>query len=82
MNDSPRTGRERNHPIRILDGYEVALRGLLAHHHRALPIVEALQAEHPELTAGLLGEMLSCDPEHAISSLIKLKEAVERKEAS
>lgn len=70
--------RPRDHPIRVLDGYELALLGLDAHQERARPVVEALQAQHPELTAELLGDMLACDAAHLIELVRRLKDALER----
>ncbi|MDQ6900078.1 MAG: hypothetical protein M3072_11315 [Candidatus Dormibacteraeota bacterium] len=64
--------------LRILDGLEVALRGLQANLQRATPVIERLQQQHSELTAILFSQLEDCEPEEAIAAVLAFKAAIER----
>jgi hypothetical protein len=63
--------------LRLLDGLEVALRGLQASLQRAIPVIERLQRQHSELTATVFSRLEGCEPEEAITAVLALKAAIE-----
>lgn len=74
MNDTRRIPE----PLRVLDGLEVALRGLNANLERARPVLDGLQRDHSETVAAVYGELESCDFEAALNALVRLKATIER----
>jgi hypothetical protein len=73
----PDDSRHISPELRILDGLEVALRGLQANLQRAIPVIERLQRQHSELTATLFSRLEECEPEEAITAVRALKAAIE-----
>jgi hypothetical protein len=69
-------------PLRTLDRYEVALRGLLPAQVHAELVVRSAQVHHPELATDLLRQMSSCGAEHLIDALLRLKAAMEGRRPS
>jgi hypothetical protein len=74
MNDTRRIPE----PVRVLDGLEVALRGLQANLRRATPVIDGLQRQHAEETATLFSHLGDCEPVQAIAAVQALKAAMER----
>ncbi len=69
-------------PLGTLDRYEVALRSLLPAQVRAERVVRSAQVPHPELATDLLRQMSSCEAEHLIDALLRLKAATEGRRPS
>ena len=64
--------------LRVLDGLEVAMRGLAANLERARPVLDALQRDHAEAIADLYTELESCDFNAAVGAVVALKVTLER----